>query len=95
MVMPFVVKALLDNRARYAARAAEIGEAALFQEEPRAAGYLRPREGYRLYEQREALVAGLSRSVAENGEWLQKTLQYPLAALAAVPAVPTQGSPKR
>jgi deoxyhypusine synthase len=100
MVMPFVVKALLDNRARYARRAAEIGEAALFQEEPRAAGYLRSRAGYRLYEQRDALVAGLTASVAENGEWLQKTLRYPLAALAAVaapvvPAQPTEGSPKR
>ncbi len=53
MVMPFLVKALLDNRERYARRAAEIGEAALFEEEPRAAGYLRSREGYRLYEQRD------------------------------------------
>src|SRR5436190_9281944 len=39
MVMPFLVKALLDNRERYARRAAEIGEEALFKEEPRAAGY--------------------------------------------------------
>ncbi len=41
MVMPFLVKALLDNRDRYARRAAEIGEEALFEEEPKAAGYLR------------------------------------------------------
>ena len=41
MVMPFLVKALLDNRERYARRAAEIGEEALFAEEPKAAGYLR------------------------------------------------------
>ncbi len=79
MVMPFLVKALLDNRERYARRAAEIGEEALFKEDPRAAGYLRSRDGYRLYDQRDQLVEQLSRSVRENGEWLQKTLHYPLA----------------
>ena len=63
MVMPFLVKALLDNRARYARRAAEIGEEALFKEEPKAAGYLRPREGYRLYDHRE--TAG-RRALAER-----------------------------
>jgi deoxyhypusine synthase len=79
MVMPFLVKALLDNRERYARRAQEIGEEALFQEDPRAAGYLRSRDGYRLFDRREALVAELTRKVRENGEWLQKTLRYPLA----------------
>ena len=43
-VMPFLVKALLDNRERYEKRAAEIGEAAFFEQEPKARGYLRPRE---------------------------------------------------
>jgi deoxyhypusine synthase len=79
MVMPFLVKALLENRQRYAQRAREVGEEALFREEPKATGYLRSRDGYRLYEQREALVGELSRNVAENGEWLRKTLRYPLA----------------
>jgi deoxyhypusine synthase len=79
MVMPFLVKALLENRERYARRAQEIGEEALFKEDPRAAGYLRSRDGYRLFEQREGLVAELTRKVQENGEWLQKTLRYPLA----------------
>ena len=79
MVMPFLVKALLENRQRYAQRAREIGEEALFREEPKAAGYLRSRDGYRLYEQRDALVGELSRNVRENGEWLRKTLRYPLA----------------
>ena len=68
MLMPFIVKALLDNRARYEKRAAEIGEAALFAEEPKAKGYLRPRQGYRLNE-----------AVKENHEWLLDTLAYPLA----------------
>jgi deoxyhypusine synthase len=79
MVMPFLVKALLDNRERYARRAEEIGEEALFKEDPRAAGYLRSCEGYRLYEQRDRLVEQLSQSVRENGEWLRKTLHYSLA----------------
>lgn len=79
MVMPFLVRALLENRQRYAQRAREIGEEALFREDPKAAGYLRSRDGYRLYEQREALVGELSRNVRENGEWLRKTLKYPLA----------------
>jgi deoxyhypusine synthase len=80
MIMPFVVKALLDNRDRYARRAAEIGEEALFAESPKAAGYLRSRDGYRLYDLRDRLVAELSTKVRENGEWLLKTLQYPLGA---------------
>lgn len=79
MLMPFLVKALLDNRERYARRAEEIGEEALFAESPKAAGYLRPREGYRLYDLRDSLVESLAKSVAENGEWLRQTLHYPLA----------------
>jgi deoxyhypusine synthase len=79
MVMPFLVKALLDNRERYAQRAAEIGEEALFRESPQAAGYLRPREGYRLFDLREGLIDKLFEGVKENGDWLLKTLRYPLA----------------
>jgi deoxyhypusine synthase len=79
MVMPFLVKALLDNRERYAQRAAEIGEEALFKESPQAAGYLRPREGYRLFDLREGLIDKLFEGVKANGDWLLKTLRYPLA----------------
>ncbi len=79
MVMPFLVKALLDKRAHYARRAGEIGEEALFKEDPSAAGYLRSREGYRLYENRDPIVGKLAEKVRENGEWLLKTLRYPLA----------------
>lgn len=79
IVMPFLVKALLDNRERYAQRAASIGEEALFAESPQAAGYLRPREGYRLFDLREQLMTKLFEGVKENGDWLLKTLRYPLA----------------
>ena len=40
-MMPFLVKALLDNRSRY-----EQG----LQDDEKKSGYLRPREGYRLFE---------------------------------------------
>lgn len=77
-VMPFLVKALLDNRRRYEERAAEIGREALFAEDPRARGYLRPRDGYRLFEKREELTKRLLEEVRRNGEWLKKSLTYPL-----------------
>jgi deoxyhypusine synthase len=75
-VMPFLVKALLDNRGRYAHLAAEIGADELFERDPKARGYLRPVEGYRLFEQREELCRRLTEDVRTNREWLLKTLQY-------------------
>jgi deoxyhypusine synthase len=80
MLMPFLVKALLDNRKRYAEEAAEIGEEKLFERSPEARGYLRPASGYRLFEQREELVRRLTEDVKANKDWLLETLQYPLAA---------------
>ncbi len=79
MVMPFVVKALLDNRRRYERRAAEIGEEKLLAEAPHARGYLRSREGYRLFARRDGLTAKLLDAVREKGEWLVDSLSYPLA----------------
>jgi len=80
MLVPFLIKALLDNRKRYEQRAAEIGLDALFSEEPHARGYLRPREGYRLFEQREALRTRLLDDVRSNAAWLKESLQYPLTS---------------
>lgn len=69
-VMPFLVKALLDNRNRYAA----------MEEAPEhARGYLRNREGYRLFDHRERLCSTLRDAVRENGAWLNGSLLYPLA----------------
>ncbi|MBL8291053.1 MAG: deoxyhypusine synthase family protein, partial [Bryobacterales bacterium] len=78
LVLPFMVKALLDNRARYARLAEEVGEEQLFTQEPKARGYLRPREGYRLFEKRGELTMRLKQDVRENREWLMDTLSYPL-----------------
>jgi deoxyhypusine synthase len=79
MVMPFLIKALLDNRAKYELMVQDEGEDAVFAREPKARGYLRPRAGYRLFEQRDALVDRLTADVRENREWLIESLRYPLA----------------
>ena len=79
IVMPFLVKALLENRKRYADAAAQVGEAELFRQEPKARGYLRPCEGYRLFTQREKLCQRLLEDVRNNKEWLLESLRYPLA----------------
>jgi deoxyhypusine synthase len=78
-LMPFLVKALLENRERYEKRAAKIGDDALFAQDPKARGYLRPRSGYRLFEQREELVRRLTEDVRANREWLMESLEYALA----------------
>jgi deoxyhypusine synthase len=87
MVMPFIVKALLENRSRYEKRASEIGAEQLYKEEPKARGYLRAREGYRLFENRDELCRRLNEDVKANREWLMETLEYPLAS---PPSIPTQ-----
>ena len=79
-LMPFLVKALLDNRGVYKKKAAEIGEDALFAQHPQARGYLRPTSGYRLFEQRDELCRRLTDDVRANREWLLDTLKYPIAA---------------
>ncbi|MBV8732551.1 MAG: deoxyhypusine synthase family protein [Acidobacteriia bacterium] len=79
MAMPFLVKALLDNRARYERLAEKEGEEALFAREPRARGYLRARAGYRLFEQRKRLCERLKDDVRGNAEWLRESIRYPLA----------------
>jgi deoxyhypusine synthase len=79
VVMPFLVKALLDNRARYQRMVDAEGEAAVFAREPHARGYLRDRAGYRLFNSREQLRAKLTEDVRANREWLEQSLQYPLA----------------
>ncbi|MDZ4800782.1 MAG: deoxyhypusine synthase family protein [Bryobacteraceae bacterium] len=74
IVMPFLIKALLENRGRYAAMSPEEAGA-----DPKAAGYLRDRDGYRLYEKRDALVKNLLDHVTMNRDWLLESLEYPLA----------------
>jgi deoxyhypusine synthase len=79
LLMPFIVKALLDNRAYYEKKAAEVGQDHLFEHNPKARGYLRPRAGYRLFEKRDELVTTLTEAVQLNRDWLMESLSYPLA----------------
>jgi deoxyhypusine synthase len=74
-VMPFIVRALLENRARYELWAGRMGAEALYEKHPKARGYLRAREGYRLFEKRDALTEKLLASVRDNREWLLDSLQ--------------------
>jgi len=78
LIMPFLVKALLDNRRKYQRMADAEGEASVFQREPKAAGYLRAPDGYRLFEKREALCERLRDDVRQNRRWLSETLRYAL-----------------
>jgi deoxyhypusine synthase len=76
VVMPFLVKALLDNRERFAAEVARWDEGTVFAEDPHARGYLRPAQGYRLFEQREELCRRLTEDVRSNQEWLRRSVEY-------------------
>jgi deoxyhypusine synthase len=78
-LMPFIVKALLENRARYEQRAAEVGEERAIAEDSKAGGYLRGRAGYRLFEYRGELTRRLTEDVKANREWLLESLEYALA----------------
>jgi deoxyhypusine synthase len=79
IVMPFLIKALIENRARYEAMIQAEGEEAVFAREPKARGYLRDRAGYRLYDRREELCERLTADVRDNREWLLESVAYPLA----------------
>lgn len=79
IVMPFLVKALLDKRARFERWAGRMGEKALFRKHPAAKGYLRDRAGYRLYGRRDELVAKLLQRVKKESARLRRESRYPLA----------------
>jgi deoxyhypusine synthase len=60
-----------------------MGEEALFRKHPAARGYLRPREGYRLFAKREELLAKLMKSVAKDRRRIEQESQYKLAVQSA------------
>jgi deoxyhypusine synthase len=68
VVMPILSKALLDKRARLAKLREELGEDALLARHPEARGYLRDPAGYRLYAQRDELMAKLLARVRDEAE---------------------------
>ena len=66
VVMPILTKALLDKRERLSKLREEIGDDALQERHPEAAGYLRDPAGYRLFERREELLARLRERVRQE-----------------------------
>jgi deoxyhypusine synthase len=95
MVMPILVKALLDKRARFEGWAQRMGTKALFEKHPAARGYLRDRAGYRLFEKRAELVDALLAAVEREKARLAKECSYPLAAPARDGAAARSGAPAR
>ena len=82
IVIPFLIKALLDRRAKFEDLREKLGEEKLFERHPEARGYLRSRDGYRLFEKRDDLCAKLVEDVRNNREWLAESLQYPLPSVS-------------
>lgn len=83
IVIPFLIKALLDRRTKFEDLREKLGEERLFERHPEARGYLRDRNGYRLFEHRDELCRKLVEDVRNNREWLLDTLQYPLPQQSA------------
>ena len=86
VVMPFLAKALLEKRARFERWAGKMGREALFAKHPAARGYLRDREGYRLYDRRDELMEKLMAAVAEHKTRLREESRYPLAETGTIRA---------
>jgi deoxyhypusine synthase len=79
IVMPFLAKALFDKRARFERWAERMGRDALFAKHPSARGYLRDREGYRLFARRDELVEKLLAQVRRESARIRRESSYPLA----------------
>jgi len=79
MVMPFLAKALLQKRERFAELEGKLGRETLFQRHPEARGYLRSTEGYRLYDQRVELIDSLHEVLRRRNKETAPQPTYPLA----------------
>ncbi|MDZ4774449.1 MAG: deoxyhypusine synthase family protein [Planctomycetota bacterium] len=84
VVMPFLVKALLEKRARFERWAERMGREALFAKHPNARGYLRDPAGYRLYDRRDELIKKLFAAVKKELPRLRQESEYPLAKLPSL-----------
>ena len=94
VVMPFLVKALLDKRNRFARWAEKMGKDALFKKHPNARGYLRDEAGYRLFDRRDELMKKLFAAVKKEAPRLRKESTYPLAPLENAPAKKSRAKSK-
>jgi deoxyhypusine synthase len=94
VVMPFLVKALLDKRDRFARWAEKMGQEALFKKHPNARGYLRDGAGYRLFDRRDELMKKLFAAVKKEAPRLRKESTYPLAPPSDAPAKKSRAKSK-
>jgi deoxyhypusine synthase len=85
MVMPILTRALLEKRERLQDLESKLGHDTLCERHPEASGYLRPREGYRLYAERDRLTAQLDSELKAKLADLESTCVYPLADLPPAP----------
>ena len=69
VVMPITANALLDKRATNERWAERMGPEALIEKHPEAAGYLRDREGCRLFEKRYELIKNLMGRLIESSNF--------------------------
>ena len=72
VVMPFVVRALLEKRAKLERLANELGMETLVERHPEAKGYLRDPGGYRLFEKREELMGTLLERVRREADRIRQ-----------------------
>ncbi len=79
IVMPFLAKALLDKRQRFEQLEEKLGRETLLERHPEAGGYLRPREGYRLFARRSELMDKLTDELRAHGDEDSHRNDYPLA----------------
>jgi deoxyhypusine synthase len=85
VVMPFLVKALLAKRDRYARWMQRMGSVELFKKHPAAEGYLRDPRGYRLFDERDELMRELLEAVRKDKRRIESEIDYPLDERDAKP----------
>ena len=77
IVMPIIAKALLEKRAAYERWAERMGLDELIEKHPDAAGYLRDRDGYRLFERRDGLIEELKQRLRATSGLAKQPQHHP------------------
>jgi deoxyhypusine synthase len=75
--MPIIAKALLEKRAAYERWAERMGLDELIEKHPDAAGYLRDRDGYRLFERRDGLIEELKQRLRATSGLAKQPQHHP------------------
>ncbi len=72
IVMPILTKALLDKRQRLLQLEQELGSDTLLERHPEAQGYLRPTDGFRLFDMRDSLRQKLFAQIQQHASRLRR-----------------------